>query len=88
MRQVVEEYDGVLLGETLDELFVYDRAASYCKDGQLSLAFNFRLLHSRFCAASLKRAIRAWEEELGEDGWPFGSALPVARLVPAATAVL
>ena len=70
MRQVVEQYDGVLLGETLDELFVYDRAAEYCRSKQLSLAFNFRLMHSRFSATSLYQAIRSWEQDLGEKGWP------------------
>ena len=70
MSSVVEAYDGVLLGETLDEQFRYENAAPYTRDGQLQLAFNFRLLHSKYNAPAFHQAISSWVNALGPEGWP------------------
>lgn len=57
MRSIVDQYDGVLVGETLDERFLYAKASQYCGSEKLHLTFDFRLLHSRFGAKSFHNAI-------------------------------
>ena len=72
MREVVDEYDGVLLGETLDERFQYQNAAQWVGTDRLHLAFNFQLLHSAWNARSLDHAIRSgvtnWVLKAGRRG--------------------
>ena len=70
MRAVADEYDAVLIGETLDERFRYDRAADFVGDDQLHMAFHFALLHSRWSSKKLARAIRSQLDALPDDGWP------------------
>lgn len=71
MRAVADRFpDRMLVGETMDERFVYDRAAPSVGPEKLHLAFHFGLLHSRWGAASFARAIRAWVDALPPDGWP------------------
>ena len=70
MRKVCDRYDALLLGETLDEKFLYDNAAQYCGSSKLHLAFHFRLLHSRWKAYDFLLAIRSWLDSLPEEGWP------------------
>lgn len=70
MRAVAHEFGALLVGETLDERFHYDRAASYVGAGQLHQAFHFALLHSRWTTAALAAAIRRQIESLPPDGWP------------------
>jgi len=53
------EHEVVLIGETLDERFVYDNAAGWCGSQALHQAFHFRWLHSRWDAAAFHEAIRA-----------------------------
>jgi alpha-glucosidase len=69
MRALADRHGAVLVGETLDENFRYDQAARFVGDDRLHQAFHFALLHSRWDARSLGRAIRAWTEDLGER-WP------------------
>lgn len=70
MRSLVDEYQGMLVGETLDERFVYANAGQYCGRDKLHMAFNFRLLHSKWGAKSFSHAIRQWVADLSEQGWP------------------
>lgn len=70
MRGLADRYDAVLIGETLDERFAYDNAAQWVGADRLHLAFHFRLLHSRWGAVPFARAIRAWMDDLGPEGWP------------------
>lgn len=70
MRALADQHDALLVGETLDERLEYDNAAQWVGPGRLHLAFHFRLLHSRWGAAAFARAIQAWTDALGPDGWP------------------
>ena len=70
LRQLADRYDAVLLGETLDEVFQYDKAASYVNECALHSAFNFRLLHSSWQASAFKAAIQAWLSDLSSDQVP------------------
>ena len=71
MRNLVDEKPGrMLVGETLDETFLYKNASQYCGSDKLNLAFNFRLLHSSWGAARFRRAIEQWTSALDEEGWP------------------
>jgi alpha-glucosidase len=70
MRALADAHDAVLVGETLDERLEYDNAAQWVGPERLHMAFHFRLLHSRWGAASFARAIQAWTDALGPDGWP------------------
>lgn len=71
MREVTDGYaERMMVGETLDERFQYDRAAGYVGDDRLHLAFNFRLLHSRWGSRSFGAAVRRWVGQLGDDRWP------------------
>ena len=70
MRTLVDEYDAILIGETLDEQFVYDNAAQWVGGDRLHTAFHFRWLHSRWRAADFAVAINAWIDALGSDRWP------------------
>lgn len=70
MRHLADQYGAVLIGETLDERFVYDNAAQWVGPEQLHLAFHFRLLHSRWGAVPFARSIRAWMDDLGPERWP------------------
>lgn len=70
MRELVDRYDGVLIGETLDERFVYDNAAQWVGPDRLHLAFHFGLLHSRWSASAFALAISRWSGSLAADGWP------------------
>ena len=70
MRELVDQYDGVLLGETLDERFQYENASQWVGPSRLHLAFNFQLMHSAWGAPSMGRAIRQWCDALGSQGWP------------------
>ena len=70
MRAVADEFGAVLIGETLDEKFRYDRAADFVGDDQLHMAFHFALLHSRWTAKKLATAIRSQLNALPKDGWP------------------
>jgi alpha-glucosidase len=69
MRAAVDEFGGVLVGETDDVRMRYDMAARYAGPGKLHLTFNFRLLLSRFEAAAVAGAVRDWSAQLG-GGWP------------------
>lgn len=67
IRAVADEYDAVLLGETLDEEFKYEKAATYVNANALHGAFHFRLLHSKWSHTHFRTAIQAWLEAL-DDG--------------------
>ena len=60
MRAIADSADRplVLVGETLDERFEYDRAATWCGPDRLHLAFHFRWLHTRWSAPDFHAAIR------------------------------
>ena len=70
MRSLADRFDAVLVGETLDERFLYDNAAQWVGPERLHSAFHFRLLHSRWGARPFAQAIQAWTESLGGEGWP------------------
>ncbi|MEC8381302.1 MAG: alpha-amylase family glycosyl hydrolase [Myxococcota bacterium] len=70
MRIVADQYDAVLLGETLDEAFQYDNAAKYVNPYALHGAFHFRLLHSKWSCDAFKEAIDAWILQLDEGQLP------------------
>jgi len=70
MRALADQYGALLVGETMDENFRYERARDYVGAGQLHMAFHFGLLHSRWRADRLVEAIRSWVEGLPPDGWP------------------
>ena len=70
MRRLADEHGALLVGETLDENFRYERARDYVGAGQLHLDFHFGLLHSRWRADRLVAAARAWIDGLPADGWP------------------
>ncbi|MFT6142528.1 MAG: glycosidase [Myxococcota bacterium] len=70
MRALADEYGAVLIGETLDERFRYDRATDFVGDDQLHMAFHFALLHSRWTSKKLASAIRRQLDALPKDGWP------------------
>jgi alpha-glucosidase len=61
MRSICDTADRplVLVGETLDERFQYDRAASWCGPDRLHLAFHFRWLHTKWSASAFHAAIQA-----------------------------
>ncbi len=71
MRDLIDEKPGrVLIGETMDERFIYDNAAQYCGPEKLQLAFHFGLLHSKWGARPFRKAIRTWTNALPEQAWP------------------
>jgi len=71
MRLLCDEKDDrVLIGETLDERFRYEKAHEYCGPERLHLVFNFGLLHSRWGAGRFARSIEAWANSLGPQQWP------------------
>jgi alpha-glucosidase len=70
MRSMADSYGAVLVGETLDERFLYRKAAGYCGMGKLHMAFHFGLLNAKWGAKSFHAAIRSWLDVLPEDGWP------------------
>ena len=57
MRALADRFGATLVGETLDEQFVYDNAAQWVGPSLLHHAFDFRLLHSRWGAQPFARAI-------------------------------
>ncbi len=61
MRTLADSFEGsrVLVGETLDERFRYDRASGWCGADRLHLAFHFRWLHTQWSAPRFHAAIRA-----------------------------
>jgi len=70
MRQLMDEEPGrFLVGETLDEDPEYARAATYVGPDKLHLAFNFRLLRSRWSAPAFRKAILAWSEQTDWPTW-------------------
>lgn len=70
MRAVADAAGAVLVGETMDERFRYDKAGDYVGAGQLHMAFHFGLLHSRWRADRLVAGLQAHLEGLPPDGWP------------------
>lgn len=70
LREVVKVHNAILVGETLDESFVYDKAADYVSDAALHSAFNFRLLHSQWGAKEFQGAISSYLDALGADQIP------------------
>lgn len=70
MRSLADRHDAVLVGETLDERFVYDNAAPWVGPDRLHLAFHFGLLHARWGAKHFAGAIARWISDLGPEGWP------------------
>lgn len=46
------------------------RAASYCGENGLHMAFNFVFTHCRWQPAAFQKAILDWETSLGDKGWP------------------
>ncbi len=70
MRALADEYGAVLVGETMDENFRYERAVDFVGAGQLHMDFHFGLMHSKWRADHLGAAIRAWTGSLPDDGWP------------------
>lgn len=71
MRAVADRHgDRVLIGETLDERFIYDNAERWVGTDRLHLAFHFGLLHARWGAKHFAEAIRGWTEALGSHRWP------------------
>lgn len=70
MRSLADAFGAVLVGETLDERFLYEQAASYVGTGKLHLAFHFGLLHSPWRARRLGAALKAWVSALPAEGTP------------------
>jgi len=72
MRKLVDAYpERMMIGETADE-DDYTKALDYYgrqNDG-LHLAFNFDFLKSKWQPAYFRLAIRKWEENLPDWGWP------------------
>ena len=48
MRLLADQYDAVLIGETLDEEFEYQLARRYVGENRLHLVFHFGVLHSKW----------------------------------------
>jgi len=64
------DHPTVLVGETLDERFQYDRAADWCGPDRLHLAFHFRWLHTRWSARGFHGAIAAQVAAFGDGRTP------------------
>lgn len=67
MRALVDRYDAVLVGETLDEQLQYDHAKDYVGDTALQLVFNFSVLHSSW--NDIASVSEAYIQEFS-DAWP------------------
>ena len=70
MRSLADAHGAVLVGETLDENFRYEKAGDYVGAQLLHMDFHFGLLHSRWSAKALLHGISAQLERLPSDGWP------------------
>lgn len=53
-RQLADQYEAVLIGETLDERFKYERAKTYVGPNLLHAAFDFSPLHSSWSTLQLR----------------------------------
>ena len=69
LRSLADSRDALLLGETLDERFTYALAPSYQGPGKLHMAFNFKLLHSRWGAQSFHSAVTSWSASVAWPNW-------------------
>ena len=67
MRTLVDSYQGVLVGETLDEKLEYKKAIEYIGENKLHLVFHFGLLHSKW--SSIPKAVETLSKEFSEE-WP------------------
>ena len=70
MREVADGYGALLVGETMDEAFRYDRARDGTGTDRLHQVFHFGLLHSDWRADRLVDAIRDWIDQQPEGSWP------------------
>lgn len=70
MRSLADAHGAVLVGETLDENFRYEKAGDYVGAQLLHMDFHFGLLHSRWTADALFKGISAQLDRLPSDGWP------------------
>ena len=70
-RALADEYDAVLIGETLDERFEYALAKSYVGTNKLHLAFDFSPLHATW--KKLPDKIQALSETVDHPVWVWGN---------------
>ncbi|MAA78674.1 MAG: hypothetical protein CL916_05400 [Deltaproteobacteria bacterium] len=54
MRKLADQYNAVLIGETLDENLRYNRASEYVGPELLHLTFHFQLLHTKWNPKKIK----------------------------------
>lgn len=71
MHDLVKQYDGVLIGETMDEQEGYYHAARWVNSGHLDLAFNFKLLHCKWQASAMYQALQDRQLRLKKNAWPL-----------------
>lgn len=66
MRKLADSYQAVLVGETLDEKFLYEKAIHYVGSKRLHLVFHFGLLHSKWKAIpqAVQRLMKLFSAEL------------------------
>lgn len=70
-RTLADQYDAVLIGETLDERFEYRRAKDYVGSDKLHLAFDFSPLHSKW--RKLPQAIQALSQSIEHPAWVWSN---------------
>ena len=70
-RALADEYDAVLIGETLDERFEYSLAKSYVGPDKLHLAFDFSPLHASW--KRLPEKIRALSMSVDHPVWVWSN---------------
>lgn len=77
MRALVDRYDGLLVGEVLDEWGRFENIGLVYAGGRgVHAAFDFALLHARFTAQAVAIALRditARARQLGRPAWAIGN---------------
>lgn len=70
-RELADQYDAVLIGETLDEKFEYRLAKNYVGPDTLHLAFDFSPLHSSW--KNLPQAIQRLSGTVDHPAWVWSN---------------
>ena len=70
-RQLANDYDAVLIGETLDERFQYQKAKDYMGEDRLHLAFNFSPLHANL--SNLPKVLADVSQEVEYPAWVWSN---------------
>jgi alpha-glucosidase len=69
LRGILEEFgERVAVGEFMGD--DVQLAASYAAPDRLHMVFNFRFTRCRWDPAAFQREVMAWQEALGNQGWP------------------